>query len=190
MDISGTTAPLLAAGPLIAAAVWLPAMAHAAEKPTDTPTGKTSMQQNIDTAHEWLVVDRMISGKDGETHFVRTRFPRQPDERADRNTPWLPRSIQMSSSEISLRYLPDGFDIHAMVPERRLVVMMSGRVEVTVSDGEKRSWGPGEAFLATDEGAGKGHRTRTVGGPATMLIVPLGKNIDFDAWDVKDTPAR
>ena len=50
--------------------------------------------------------------------------------------------------------------------------LLSGRVEVDTPDGEQRSFGPGEAFLADDEST-RGHRTRTVGGGATIFVVPV-----------------
>jgi uncharacterized cupin superfamily protein len=42
------------------------------------------------------------------------------------------------------------------------VAMMSGKLEVTVSSGEKRYFSRGETFLLQDVG-GKGHAIRTVG---------------------------
>ena len=62
--------------------------------------------------------------------------------------------------------------------------MLFGEVKVTVSDGESRSWRSGQLFLATDSGNGKGHRTQTVGGPARVLFIPIGDDVDLDAWTI------
>ena len=44
--------------------------------------------------------------------------------------------------------------------------------EVEASDGTKHRWSNGEMFLADDVGS-RGHRTRTIGGPARVLFVHL-----------------
>ncbi|MDB5582977.1 MAG: hypothetical protein JWR80_8153 [Bradyrhizobium sp.] len=135
----------------------------------------------------WLIVDRMLADANGETHFVRARLP---DEGARTDAHGIARvlgSITLSSEAVSLRCMPEGMDIQHRAPERRLVAVLSGRMEVTVSDGETRSWGAGEILLATDTGTGKGHRTRAVDGPVTVVVVQIGDDVDLDAWTV---PAR
>ena len=58
-------------------------------------------------------------------------------------------------------------------PERLLIVQLDGTVEVEVSDGEVRRFGPGSALVVEDT-TGKGHVTRSVSGePRTTLIAPL-----------------
>ena len=44
-------------------------------------------------------------------------------------------------------------------PRRQFVVNLTGEVEITVSDGEKRRFGPGSILLAEDV-TGKGHISR------------------------------
>jgi hypothetical protein len=50
-------------------------------------------------------------------------------------------------------------------PDRQFVVVMSGRMEIEVSDGQVRQFGPGRVVLVEDT-TGKGHLTR-VGLPVT-----------------------
>ena len=58
-------------------------------------------------------------------------------------------------------------------PARQFIVHLRGAVEVTVSDGERREFGPGSIVLM-DDTHGKGHRTRSIGEtPRVTLIVPL-----------------
>jgi hypothetical protein len=58
-------------------------------------------------------------------------------------------------------------------PRRQFVVNLSGEVEITVSDGEKRRFGPGTVLLAEDL-TGKGHISRGVGDSDRLVIfVPL-----------------
>jgi uncharacterized cupin superfamily protein len=52
-------------------------------------------------------------------------------------------------------------------------VNLTGEVEITVSDGEKRHFGPGSILLAEDV-TGKGHISRGVGkSERRTLFVPL-----------------
>jgi hypothetical protein len=58
-------------------------------------------------------------------------------------------------------------------PRPHFVINLSGEVEITVSDGETRLFGPGTILLAEDV-AGKGHISRGVGNAARVSIfVPL-----------------
>jgi quercetin dioxygenase-like cupin family protein len=58
-------------------------------------------------------------------------------------------------------------------PRRQFVVNLSGEVEITVSDGEKRRFGPGSILLAEDVG-GKGHISRGIGdSERRVMFIPL-----------------
>ncbi len=76
--------------------------------------------------------------------------------------------------------LPEGMvqDWHP-ASRRQFVMVMSGTVEVETTDGRKQSWRAGEMFLANDAGS-RGHRTRTVGGPARLLFLHLPDDLEFD----------
>jgi hypothetical protein len=50
--------------------------------------------------------------------------------------------------------------------------VLSGTLEVETSDGKKHRCSSGDVFLADDVGS-RGHRTRTIGGPARVLFVHL-----------------
>ncbi|MEQ8662557.1 MAG: hypothetical protein RLW62_17225 [Gammaproteobacteria bacterium] len=63
-------------------------------------------------------------------------------------------------------------------PDRQLVAVLGGQLEVTTSDGARRQWGPGGLFLA-DDTVGRGHRTRVLEGPARLLFVRLGADFDL-----------
>ena len=77
-----------------------------------------------------------------------------------------------------LAELPVGLnqDWH-VAPNRQFVVVLTGRLEVETSDGEKRQWGPGEMFMADDTG-GQGHRTRVLDGPAKLLFMRVPLSFD------------
>lgn len=60
------------------------------------------------------------------------------------------------------------FDWHP-APARQFVLMMTGEVEIQVSDGEKRLFRPGDALLIEDL-HGKGHKTKNVGGTDRLSV--------------------
>jgi hypothetical protein len=63
-------------------------------------------------------------------------------------------------------------------PTRQIVVVLSGVLEVGTSDGHTQQWGAGEAFMP-DDLRGKGHTTRTIGGPVRALYIPLPQDFDL-----------
>jgi hypothetical protein len=67
--------------------------------------------------------------------------------------------------------MPEGLimDWHAS-PRASFIVVLSGTVESETTDGATRCWGAGEMFFTDDRG-GRGHRTRTVDGPARLLFL-------------------
>jgi quercetin dioxygenase-like cupin family protein len=59
-------------------------------------------------------------------------------------------------------------------PQRQLLFVRTGRLEVTSSAGERRRFGPGQLLLIGDT-AGRSHRMRNVGrGTCELLIAQLG----------------
>jgi quercetin dioxygenase-like cupin family protein len=58
-------------------------------------------------------------------------------------------------------------------PREQWVVMLRGTIEVTVSDGSRRRFGPGDLVLAADT-TGTGHVTTGVGDPPyEALFIPV-----------------
>lgn len=83
------------------------------------------------------------------------------------------RSGILPAQSTMLTEMPEGFyqDWHP-ASRRQLLIVLTGTLEVEASDGTKHRCGPGEIFLADDVGS-RGHRTRTIGGPARVLFVHL-----------------
>ena len=58
-------------------------------------------------------------------------------------------------------------------PQRQYVIILSGHLEIGLSDGSFHRFGPGDARLVEDT-TGKGHTTRVVGdSPVITAVVPL-----------------
>lgn len=77
-------------------------------------------------------------------------------------------STVLASTAVAFRSFPSGWSGADIVPdERLLVVMLTGMVELTASDGSVRRIGPGDVVLVEDTW-GKGHAARTVSDDATV----------------------
>jgi hypothetical protein len=64
------------------------------------------------------------------------------------------------------------YDWHC-APDRQLIVLLDGAIEIEVGTGEKRRFGGGDILLVEDT-TGSGHRTRTVDGQSRRsLFIPL-----------------
>ena len=94
----------------------------------------------------------------------------------------LKQSGAWPSPAVRFVELPAGLDQSwHYAPARQIVVVLSGCVEVETSDNEKRRCIAGQAFIA-DDLTGKGHSTRVVGGPATVMFVELPQGFDVRKW--------
>jgi quercetin dioxygenase-like cupin family protein len=80
----------------------------------------------------------------------------------------------MDAKAVRFILVPPGWDSPPHpAPARQWVVMVSGAVESTTSDGETRRFVPGDAVLVEDV-AGLGHRTRCVSDePWLAMVVAL-----------------
>lgn len=119
-----------------------------------------------------MKITRFVATPDGGSRLEEIDIPiSNPRQDADGHTLML--SNAYTSPGVCFVDLPEDLnqDWH-QAPTRQIVVVLSGTVEVTTTDGETRRWSTGEAFIAADV-SGQGHRTRTLGGPARLLFAPL-----------------
>jgi hypothetical protein len=115
-----------------------------------------------------LKLTRLFTGTDNESHFEEIDIPL-----TDRG-PIGALSTPSPATGVIFRYTGEDYDFDwHNAPQRQLVVMLSGRVEIEVSDGLRRIFGPGEILLAEDT-TGRGHRSRAVDGePRESLFITL-----------------
>jgi len=128
-----------------------------------------------------MKITRFHATAEGESRFQDVEIPiTQP--RPDAFGYTILQSGAFAAPSISFVELPASLDQgwhHA--PARQIVVLLTGKVEVGTSDGQKRQWNPGSAFIA-DDLTGKGHTTRVIEGPAQVMFVQLPANFDVASW--------
>ena len=106
---------------------------------------------------------RVYTGDDGKSHFEELSIP-------DGETQTL---LLQAGGEIVFHRVPEGrfLDWHT-APQRQFVITLTGQVEIGISDGTVRTLGPGDIMLA-DDLTGQGHTALVVGGPRTMVSIPV-----------------
>jgi quercetin dioxygenase-like cupin family protein len=91
----------------------------------------------------------------------------------------LSLSTPYASPNVQFVELPAGLDQDwHNAPARQIVVVLSGVIEVETTDGARRQWRAGEAFLPADV-TGRGHRTRCIDGAVRLLFAPLPEEFGF-----------
>ena len=98
----------------------------------------------------------------GETHFRDAELDmNEADYRPP--APLMFVSHAYESSVIQFARLPAGWEGASFtIPSKQFVVIVSGEINITVSDGERRTFKSGDVVLMEDT-HGKGHSTRVVG---------------------------
>ena len=118
-------------------------------------------------------VTRIYSDADGISHVDDLEVALAPTQYAPPADP-IDVSEPFAASRAVLFSIPAGYvgDWHP-TPRRQLYFALSGRLEVEVSDGQRRTFGPGDIALVEDE-IEPGHVTRALGDePATGAFVHL-----------------
>ena len=119
-----------------------------------------------------MKVVRFTTASDGGSQFVEVDIPiDNASTDAFNNT--VHRSAVVPAQGVMVTDMPEGLyqDWHP-ASRRQLLFVLSGTVEIEISDGTKHRCGSGEVFMADDVGS-RGHRSRTIGGPARVLFVHL-----------------
>jgi quercetin dioxygenase-like cupin family protein len=116
---------------------------------------------------------RLYADASGETHFEQVAL--KLDEADYRPpSPLIFVSHAFQAGALQFVRAPSGWvgeSIHP--PQHQFFFCLQGQVEVRVSDGEKRTFGPGDAVLMEDC-SGKGHSSRVKGAKELIAaIVPL-----------------
>jgi hypothetical protein len=110
-----------------------------------------------------MKIVRIYTGADDQTHFQDL----DPDAFAT-----LAAKVGDGGIRVNRGPATSFSDFHT-APRRQYVVIMSGTMEIEISDGSTRQLVPGDVLVAEDL-TGKGHITRGIGtDPRITLAVPL-----------------
>jgi hypothetical protein len=120
-----------------------------------------------------MKIVRFASASDGGSQFVEVDIPID-NASTDGYGNTVHRSAMLPAQSTMVTEMPEGLyqDWHP-ASRRQLLIVLSGTLEIETSDGKKQRCSSGEVFLADDVGSRRGHRTRTIGGPARELFVHL-----------------
>jgi hypothetical protein len=114
----------------------------------------------------------IFTNGEGETHFKDVEIELESDQYAPPAPPFMVSELR-PATHYGFSQFPSGWvgEWHP-APRRQFYLMLSGEVECTVSDGERRVFGPGSIVLLEDT-TGKGHVTRVVGSKdvVTAMVV-------------------
>jgi hypothetical protein len=119
---------------------------------------------------------RLYADKEGQSHFEQVTA--ELDETDYR--PPAPTVVVVSyaydTDALQFIKLVPGWDGRSIrPPQPQFLIGLSGRIEVTASDGKTRTFGPGDGVLVGDT-SGDGHRTRVKGDDEFIAaVVPLLK---------------
>jgi len=104
----------------------------------------------------------------GETHFrdIEVEWVEErPGGKLSKRFPATGIIFRETSGDYDLDWHP--------APRRQYIINLDGGVEITASDGEKRTIGAGEVLLVEDV-TGKGHLSKSVGGKLRhSIFIPI-----------------
>ena len=98
-----------------------------------------------------MIIARMFTGDDGETHIEEMDLASHPELQAG----LAANNVVFGSGA------PSDFHDWHHAPRRQFVITLSGEVEIGLGDGTLHRFGPGHVNLAEDL-TGRGHTTRIV----------------------------
>jgi hypothetical protein len=113
---------------------------------------------------------RLYADEQGESHFGEVEVTLTPVDFAPPAPPLAVAPLSAATRCFLVGGPADwGGDVPHPAPRRQLFCLLEGRYEVTASDGEVRTFGPGSLLLLEDT-TGKGHSTRIVGGGDFLIL--------------------
>ena len=116
-------------------------------------------------------ITRVHAAADGDSRFDEIDVPLRAAGKIGRlSVPLAARSVIFRENDADYDY-----DWHC-APQRQLIVLLDGAIEIEVGSGEKRRFSGGDILLVEDT-TGRGHRTRsTDGGRRRSLFIPLDES--------------
>jgi hypothetical protein len=116
---------------------------------------------------------RLYSDVDGETHFEDVHLPAAFERHGSGAQTAVTPLVAVEGLIFRRVVDPAISEEPHNAPCPLFIITLAGAAEITVSDGETRTFGPGAVVLAEDT-TGKGHITRDAGEvPRVTLFAPL-----------------
>jgi hypothetical protein len=121
-----------------------------------------------------LELTRLFADAAGRARFGTTSLPMSMVEFAP-PAPAVEVSKPATATSFVFLRLPKGWtsDAHP-APSKQLMVILKGTLDVTVSAGEVRRFGVGDAVL-TEDTSGEGHSTTCVDGEVVIAVTQYGE---------------
>jgi quercetin dioxygenase-like cupin family protein len=114
---------------------------------------------------------RIVCTDEGGSAFEAAELRLDEQQVASGVPPMFVGGLSSAGAVVFLRSAEFDSEPHP-APRRQWVIMLRGAIEVEVSDGTRRRFGPGDLVLAADT-SGSGHVTLAVGDPPfEALFVP------------------
>ncbi len=101
-------------------------------------------------------ITKVYSDKNGDSHFEIVRIPLK--EQGDIG--WLSEKYEATGVIFRVVEPTYDYDFHT-APQRQLIVLLDGEIEIETSLGERRSFQSGDILLMEDT-TGKGHKTKNI----------------------------
>jgi hypothetical protein len=116
---------------------------------------------------------KIFTDEEGETHFGNVEIELESDQYAPPAPPFMVSELR-PATHYGFSQFPSGWvgEWHP-APRKQFYLILSGEVECTVSDGQRRVFGPGSIVLLEDT-TGKGHVTKVIGSKdvvAAMVVL-------------------
>ena len=114
-----------------------------------------------------MLIVRIYTGDDGESHFEDIDLPYEQMETSERT------AVENAENIHFRRYQPGSFIDWHRAPRRQYVITLEGQVEVGLGDGTKRIFSTGDVLLA-DDLTGRGHTTAVYGDKQRVSVaIPI-----------------
>ena len=113
---------------------------------------------------------KIYGDKERETHFQDMEVPLKYADFAPPAPPIAVSPHETATGTVAIGFPPGWFGDFHPAPKNQWMMIMSGTLEIGVSDGEKRTLSAG-TIAYVEEAGSKGHSTRVIGDEHSILMV-------------------
>lgn len=135
--------------------------------------GEVFSQESKIQKAEAFEITRIYSDDRGESHFGQTKVAFNLVDYAPPAPPISVSEVQVAEGVLFISSPAGWYGDWHPAPRKQFMICLTGELEIKVSDGETRRFGPGCPVLVEDT-SGKGHISRVVGSERCfMAAIPL-----------------